>query len=241
MHNTTCPIAHAADDRSVMETHEALGYQVTTARSFIGKTAYRIGPSAIGCRDNPYGKSFTPNPNNERLCLSKSDPRQRGLFGAAWTLGYIASLAPTGVEAVSLGAPTGPLGLIHRRGESALPYYDALTGPSVYPAYHVIAGLTRAAGAELVAATSSSERSVCSLAYRAESATLLWIANLTANQQTVRVKHQGAKPFGIVLDEASFEQATTEPAAFQAKVQPLDLQRLALGAYAVALVCIADG
>src|SRR5262249_11901334 len=47
VHNITCPNVHAADDRSVMETHEALAYQVTTARSFIGKTPYRIGPSAI--------------------------------------------------------------------------------------------------------------------------------------------------------------------------------------------------
>src|SRR4029078_8876650 len=71
VHNTTCPIAHAADDRSVMETHEALPYQVATARTFIGKTPYRIGPSSIGCRDNPYGKSFTPNPNDQRICLAK--------------------------------------------------------------------------------------------------------------------------------------------------------------------------
>ena len=77
--NTTCPIVHAADDRSVMETLEALPYQVITARSFIDKTPYRVGPSSIACRDNPHGKTFTPNPDNERVCLSKMDPRQRGL------------------------------------------------------------------------------------------------------------------------------------------------------------------
>ena len=152
VHNGTCPIVHAADDRSVMETHEALPYQVSTARSFIGKTAYRVGPSAIGCRDNPYGKTFTPNPNNERVCLANSDPRQRGLFGAAWTLGYVSSLADTGVETVCLGAPTGPLGIIHRPGDAKQPYFDALGRSAVYPAYHVVAGLTRAAGATLVAA-----------------------------------------------------------------------------------------
>ena len=141
VHNTTCPIAHAADDRSVMETHEALPYQVATARTFIGKTPYRIGPSAIGCRDNPHGATFTPNPDNQRVCLVKSDPRQRALFGAAWTLAYIASFAPTGVEAVCLGAPTGALGLIHRSGSGATPYYDALGRSAVYPAYHVAAGL----------------------------------------------------------------------------------------------------
>ena len=119
--NTTCPIVHAADDRSVMETLEALPYQVSTARASIGKTAHRVGPSAIGCRDNPHGASFTPNPNNQRVCLAKMDPRMRGLFGAAWLLGYIATLARTGIEALTIGAPSGPLGIIYRRSADAQP------------------------------------------------------------------------------------------------------------------------
>ena len=240
VHNGTCPIVHAADDRSVMETHEALPYQVATARSFIGKTPYRIGPSSIGCRDNPHGKTFTPNPNNERVCLVRMDPRQRGLFGAAWTLGYIASLAPTGVETVSLGAPTGPLGIVYRASDTEQPYYDSLVRSAVYPAYHVVAGLTRAAGAKRVAATSSDESRVRCLAYRAKGATLLWLANMSAQDQSVSVAHAGTGPFGIVLDETTFEQATTEPAAFQAGIKALDTAGLALRAYAVALICIND-
>jgi hypothetical protein len=244
-HNGTCPIVHAADDQSVMETHEALPYQVRTARSFIGDTPYRIGPSSIGCRDNPHGKTYTPNPNNERICLVQSDPRQRGLFGAAWVLGYVSSLAATGVEAISFGTPTGPLGIIHRRGDSKVPYFDALEGRAVYPSYHVISGLTRAAGAELIAATSSDDARVRSLAYRikgksGKGATMLWLANMTAQDQSVTVGHAGTGSFGIVLDETSFEQLTTEPETFQASVQALDTRTLLLRAYAVALICIND-
>src|SRR5882672_2535658 len=121
VHNTTCPIVHAADDRSVMETLEALPYQITTARSFIGSTAYRIGPSGIGCRDNPHGATWTPNPDNVRICLTKLDPRQRGVFAAAWTLGYVATLAHAGVQAIALGAPTGPLGSIYRKDQHRQP------------------------------------------------------------------------------------------------------------------------
>ena len=55
-----------------------------------------------------------PIPNNERVCLADMDPRQRGLFGAAWTLGYVAAFARGGVEAVHLGAATGPAGMIYR-------------------------------------------------------------------------------------------------------------------------------
>ncbi len=235
VHNITCPSVHAADDRSVMETHEALPYQVTTARSFIGKTPYRIGPSAIGSRANPYGKSVTPNPRNERLALVKSDPRQRGLFGAAWSLGYVASLAPTGIEAVSFGAPTGPRGIIHRKAGGGTPWDGA-----VYPAYHVVAGLTRGAGAPLVAATSSDEARVRCLAYRTDGGTLLWLANMTAQDQALGVSHAGARAVGIVLDEDSFEAATADPAAFQRAPRPVDTSQLVLKAYAVALICIDD-
>jgi D-apionolactonase len=240
VHNSTCPIVHAADDRSVMETNEALPHQITTARSFIGSTAYRIGPSAIGCRDNPHGKSYTPNPNNERICLVKADPRQRGLFGAAWMLGYVASLAPTGAEAITFGAPTGPLGIIHRRGDETVPYYDKLAGPTVYPAYHVLAGLARASGAKRVEATASNGAALRCLAYRAKRATLLWLANTTAQKQAVHVAHGGGNAVGIVLDESSFARATTDPFGFQGDPRPIDLARLSLGAYAVALVCVND-
>ncbi|HXV09087.1 MAG TPA: hypothetical protein VD791_13720, partial [Burkholderiales bacterium] len=240
VHNGTCPIVHAADDRSVMETHEALPYQITTARSFIGKTPYRVGPSSIGCRDNPHGKTFTPNPDNQRICLVKMDPRQRGLFGAAWALGYLSSLAPTGVETISLGAPTGPLGIIYRKTDYAQPYYDGLGRDAVYPAFHVVAGLTRAAGAKLVSATSSDDASVRCLAYRAKGATLLWLANMTAGDQAVTIAHEGANLFGVVLDESTFGKATADPRAFQRSWTALSAAKLKLTAYAVAALCIDD-
>jgi hypothetical protein len=240
VHNTTCPIVHAADDRSVMETHEALPYQVATARSFIGKTPYRIGPSAIGCRDNPHGKTFTPNPNNERICLVRMDPRQRGLFGAAWTLGYIASFAPTGVESVCMGAPTGPLGVMYRKADYRQPYYDQLPGSPVYPAFHVIAGLTRAAGAKLVSTASSDEATVRCLAYKVKGATLLWLANLTAQEQAVTLAHNAGAMFAATLDEISFDQATADPLGFQKSRKALATPKLTLGAYAVGIVCLND-
>jgi hypothetical protein len=63
---------------------------------------------------------------------------------------------------------------------------------------------------------------------------------MTAQQQTASVAHAGADPFGIVLDETSFDRATTEPVAFQAEVKSLDTVGLALRPYAVALICIND-
>ena len=238
--NTTCPIVHAADDRSVMETLEALPYQVATARSYIGKTPYRIGPSGIGCRDNPHGATWTPNPANLRVCLTKLDPRQRALFGAAWTLGYIATFARTGVESIAMGAPTGPLGIIYRKADHKQPWYDTLSGPAVFPAFHVIAGLTRGAGQKLVAAESSDPAKVQALAYRGKRGTTLWLANLTADRQSVNLDGAKGALFAGVLDEASFVRATTDPEAFQESWKPLKGPGLELGPYAVAFLSIND-
>jgi len=104
--------------------------------------------------------------------------------------------------------------------------------------------VSAASGAAKVEASSSDDASVRCLAYRAAGATLLWIANLTATTQRVQVRGDrskgSGKPYGIVLDDASFERATTAPAAFAGDVRPLALDRLALGPYAVVLACIPD-
>lgn len=239
VHNTTCPIVHAADDRSVMETLEALPYQVTTARSFIGKTAYRIGPSGIGCRDNPHGATWTPNPDNVRVCLTKLEPRQRGIFAAAWTLGYIATFTQTGIETIAMGAPTGPLGIIYRKADHKQPWYDQQSGPSVFPLFHVISGLTRGAGQRLVSVQSSDPAKVQCLAYQAKKGTTLWLANLTAESQSVKLTGVRREMAGTMLDEDSFDQAATDPRAFQKSWKTMK-NSLALKPYAVAIVALAD-
>ena len=105
--HATAAIVHAADDASVMETLEALPHIIRSARAFIGDTPYRIGPSKIAIRDNAYGATSVPNPENRRVALARMDPRQRGLFAAAWTLGYVAQTAGGGIEVVSLSEPVG--------------------------------------------------------------------------------------------------------------------------------------
>lgn len=234
--HTTNPIVHAADDRSVMETLEALPYVIRSARAIIGDKAYRVGPSAIAARDNPYGAATAPNPDNGRVCLADMDPRQRGLFGAAWLLGYVANFARGGAEAVSLGAPTGPLGFVYRKADFRQPWFDAVPAAQVYPAYHVMAGLAAAAARPLLQAQSSDGSRVEALAYRRNGSTVLWLANLTATEQAVDLENlPGGAAALQMLDEASFERAATDPAGFAKAGRPLEGKpTLTLGAYAVA-------
>ena len=149
--HTTCSIVHAADDRSVMETLETLPAIIASTRAMIGDTPYRIGPSAIAARSNPYGKGLARQSRNGRVCLTDHDPRQRGLFNAAWTLGYVAACAYGGVERSRWAPQPARLGSsIDRAADYPQPYFDSLDGPAVYPAFHVMAGLARGAGRHLV-------------------------------------------------------------------------------------------
>ena len=101
---TTAALVHAGDDASVMEGLESLPAIAESARAIAGKLPLAVGPSAIGFRMNPYGAAPIENPRNIRQAMSRNDPRQRGLLGAAWTLGYYAQFARFGVDSVAFGA-----------------------------------------------------------------------------------------------------------------------------------------
>lgn len=111
-----CPIVHAADDLSVMETLETVPHILASGRAIIGARDYRLGPSTIAMRQNPYGSRTIPNPRRERICMAEDDPRQDGSFAAAWTLGLAAAIAPAGVTVWTPAALYGPRGLIRDDG-----------------------------------------------------------------------------------------------------------------------------
>jgi D-apionolactonase len=231
--HTTCPNVHASDDRSVMETLEALLYQIQSTRAFMGDAlAYRVGPSQLASRENPYGKTTTPNPSGVRACLSRIDPRQRGLLNAAWTLGYVAALARGGLEAAAMGAPTGPFGHIYRRTDFPQAWFDEAGGAPVYPSFHVVAGLARLSGKPLLRLELEPEGAVDGIAVRDGDKTVLWLANLGTAPQTVMLP--GATARAAVLDESTFERAATDPNALHALAKPVDGGSLRLDAYAVA-------
>jgi hypothetical protein len=202
----------------------------------IDEKPYRIGPSAIAARMNPYGKGVADNPANGRVCLTNRDPRQRGLFNAAWTLGYVAACAYGGVTSVAMGAATGALGFIHHRSADQ-PYFDSLDGHAVYPAFHVMAGLGRGGGYRLVETRLSESRKAAALAWRQGVRIVLWVANLTAEPVTIRVGSlEGARLQASVLNSSAFEKAVGSLDALEELRRPLEEAELNLDAYAVARV-----
>ncbi len=231
--HTTCPIVHACDDRTVMENLEALPHIIKSTRAFIGGLPYRVGPSSIGARDNPYGAAPTPNPDNRRVALACMDPRQRGLLGAAWNLGYVAHMARGQVDAVALAAPVGEFGVAYARMDYAQPWFDE-RGQGVYPVYHVLRGMAAGAGKPMLATTLSDGSVVQAVAWRDEERTELWLANLTGERQRVAIKGLPADQGRVWrLDSDAFVTAASGPRGFGDPAGATPLESIELDAYAV--------
>ena len=221
--HTVCPIVHAADDISVMETLESLPSIFASARAIIGKSPYHLGPSSIPCRDNPYGAAVAPNPDNGRVCLSNLDPRQRGLFAAAWNLGLFAAAARGKLDAIALGSATGSQGVISSSG--------------IHPAYHVLAGLGRAGRVKTIETASSVPGKIAALAHQSKSGPVLWLANLTAEKQTAKVSGFSGGAGVHMLDENSFGALTSDSGYLAKKGKSVKkVSGIELGAYAVSRI-----
>ncbi|MDR3374776.1 MAG: hypothetical protein P4L98_13700 [Ancalomicrobiaceae bacterium] len=140
--HTTNPMVHAADDLSVMQSFEALADVGRSVRALYPDTPYRIGPSTIAMRQNPYGATTKDNPTLARIPMANVDPRHFGDFGAAWALAYAATVADARLDVLTLSTLTGAFGLVAGDGEPT-------ARGELRPLAHVIALLGRMTGAPL--------------------------------------------------------------------------------------------
>ena len=225
---TTCGVIHAGDDRSIMEGLGALPYIAKSVRAIVGDTPYAVGPSAIGMRDNPYGEAPMANPRNIRQAMNFNDPRQRGLLGAAWNLGYFSHFARCGAAAVALGGLVGAFAAVHAPRSWPQPWFD--TQPGLFPVFHVLRGLARLAGRPMIATDISAPNLVQGVAARTVAGRELWLANLTAERRQIAVEGMaGAK--GAVLEADDLEAGAADPGLLD-RLKPM--QAVEIGPFAVA-------
>jgi hypothetical protein len=234
---TTCGLIHAGDDRSAMETLESLPYVARSVAAIAGNRPWNAGPSALGMRSNPYGAAPMENPQNIRQAMNRMDPRQRGLFAAAWYLGYFAHMAQGGAESVTLGGGVGEFGLAHARMDYAQPWFDEAGG--VYPAFHVFRGLSELRGATRLETTATPLKEVQAVAAESGEGRTLWLANLTGDPATVSLEPAVANGSIFVLDAENFAAAAGNADAANSLARSFSGNSVALGPYAAA--CIRAG
>ncbi|MFH5774923.1 hypothetical protein ACHFJ0_11795 [Paracoccus sp. NGMCC 1.201697] len=232
---TTSAMVHAGDDRSVIETLQALPAIARSAAAIATPLPFSVGPSAIGMRANPYGAAPKDNPGNIRQAMNFNDPRQRGLLGAAWTLGYFAEFALGGATAIALGAPVGAFGAVHAPAPFPQPWYDDEGG--VFPLYHPLRAMARLRGRALRRVEISDPVRAVALAVDGPVGTRegeIWLANLTGAPLALRLP---AGTTGMAkLDAGSFLRAARDPGHMD-KLSPPPGPEVEIGPYALLRIC----
>jgi hypothetical protein len=190
----TNPIVHAADDLSVMQTLEALPFITRSVRAIYGDKPYRIGPSTIPMRQNPYGSRTMENPSGGRIPMANRDPRHNGQFAAAFALAYATSVLDADLECLTLSALTGPFGLIAGADEPG-------RKGDPRPLFGAVRTLAALAGTEWQECISSSPSRVLAFASIGPAGSQLHVVNVTSNEQAVECGglKLGLPPFGTAI------------------------------------------
>ncbi|MFC3798507.1 hypothetical protein [Cohnella sp. GCM10012308] len=165
---TINPQVHAFDDRSLMETPAAQRETALDAAAKSGKPLC-IGPITFKPRLNPNATSG----GGAIPLADRTDARQHGAFGAAWTLASVSALCVPAVRALTYFETSGPLG--------------SVCGGKASPLYFLLRDLMRMQGADVLSASRSAE-DVAVLAVRATDGGLrVLLSNTTAAPRSVKI------------------------------------------------------
>ncbi|MBZ9938386.1 hypothetical protein LB518_18955 [Mesorhizobium sp. BR1-1-16] len=219
-------IVHAADDRSVMETLEALPAIFDSVAALAPGKLYQLGLVSIGMRSNAYGPERPADPEGRRLAMAKVDPRQRGLFAASFAVGAVAATEGSDVEAMALATLTGPFGMIHSAARWPQPFFDDQAEAVVYPLFHVVRALAGLAGLRR-RAVSGLPAGIAAVA----AGPMLILANLSAETRDLALPRQAVIR---LLDTDSFTAAAGDPLWLDRPGDTAD--QITMGAYSVAFL-----
>jgi hypothetical protein len=208
------PQVHAFDNASLVETLEAQGVTVESARQFAGGALLAASPITLQPRFNPNATGPEPEPAPGEL-PSQVDVRQMSLLGAGWTAGSLKYLAESGLHSATYYETTGWRGVMETETGAPTPEkFRSLPG-SVFPLYHVLADVGEFAGGEAVPSRSSRPLQVDGLVLRREGETRVLLANLSPEPQQVRIEGLGRHVRVRHLNETNVEDAMRSPEAFR--------------------------
>ncbi|WP_417209048.1 hypothetical protein [Antarctobacter sp.] len=217
------PLVHAGDDMSVLETLETLPQIFDSTAALANGLPYRLGLASIGMRSNPYGAAVAENPTQVRRTMARIDPRHRGLFGAAYAVGVLAATEHSTIQALCLGAPVGPFGLMYSPAEYPQAGYDK-SDRVVYPLYHIVRAACGMAGHPRVSLDGLPD-GVAGYGAEIDGTFCFMLANVTDRARHVEF---GTAAKILRLDVETFDAATTSvdwlDTATRSKEADLELQ-----------------
>jgi len=220
---TTSPIVHGTDEEAVMASLTSLPSMLATLQARYPGIPVRIGPSTIAARNSPLGRQ-PESDGTRRIALARRDPRGHGIYGAAWLLGYIAQLATTGVEALTLMGLSGDCGVVEAAGRG---------GVRKYPPFHLLACLQGALRGPKVSVSNPAR--VAALAIDRGARRELLLANLTGARNAVEITGIRAARISV-MDARSWRSGAVTVDVWRSVPSHGTGMRVVLDAYAVARV-----
>ncbi len=208
------PQIHAFDNVSLVETLRMQALTVENARRLAGGRPVVVSPVTLKPRFNAVATGpLTPTPPGE--LPEPVDPRQMSLFGAAWTLGSLMSLLPSGAASLTYYETTGWRGVLEREEGSPLPVkFPSLPG-GAFPLYHALADVLELGGGRVLASGSRSPWQTEGLTLEKDGQRRTVLANLTGEPGVVVLAGAPARGQLHLLDETSAERACREPERFR--------------------------
>ena len=226
-------IVHDADDRSVMQTLEALPQIFASTQALCKPVQCRLGLISIGARTNPYGSASVANPTQSRKALAEKDPRQRGLFAAAWTVGVLHATHSHPIEAITLAAPAGPFGIVWQLQDYPQTGFDDEADAALYPLFHVVCAVSAMSGCPRIKVGALPE-GVVAYGVKAADEYQLILANTSKQPCTVSF----CEFWHIrILDTHSFTNAVRDPDWLENSTVVRD-NKLSLQAFATAFLIL---
>jgi D-apionolactonase len=235
------PQVHAVDAWSVMETLEAQGATVRTARSFAGDRPLAVSPVTLKQRFNPVATGPEPALAPGEL-PSQVDARQMSLFAAAWTVGSLSVLAEAGVASITYFETVGWRGIMAREENGPWNARFPAEPGMIYPLYLVLSALARFEKWQAIASDDS--RRVIGMGLRGTGGRRrLLLANLTGHPVETLVQGLTGEWRLRRLDVGNTRRAFHDPGLFWAMPgEPLPEKgpgrSLRIGGYGVV---VADG
>lgn len=201
------PQVHAFDNASIAETFSGQAWTVRTARNFCDDLPIFVSPVTLKPRPTPSTFLTSTHPP------AWADQRQASLFGLAFALGSIASLAHAGAAGITIFDVCGWNGIMD---DARAGWLRHLCGqPGVYPVYHLLADLADCAGYHWHGLTSEDPRRIVGLACEHPAHDVILLANLTAEHLTVSTPCTHTTVRVRSLDATSLHNALFNPTNFR--------------------------
>lgn len=171
---------------------------VESASQFAKNIPLVVGPITLKMRFNPNATS-SPKQNQPGELPPDTDPRQRGLSAAVWTLISIKYLSKGGAFSGTYNELLGPRGIIYQKAPFEQPGFDGEEKSVFCPVFQAFKELSSHQGAKLHEATSDLPLSIDAVALGRGEGLVLYIANLVSENQRVKIRDvSGENSFGEI-------------------------------------------